>query len=255
MNEESIVSGTQEVAIPEVAAQATDDNAPISYSQPPAIADEGDEGATHHDGSEAYLTTLFNHEARHFDRAEAEKLVQLGLYSQPHIEQLKYLARLSGEKGVKELLSGLVAQEEQRLTDEISGKVSDPELAQQIISDRLAQLRENLTDDHLDRQRAEDMDAVNRRLAGEFIELQAEFPQIDSFAALPQWVKECAAGDGVPLKYAYALHACRQQAKISAAEAQQQTAARAAAHSLKSEASDGTSPEMAGVYKALWGQY
>ena len=78
---------------------------------------------------------------------------------------------------------------------------------------------------------------------------------IDEFGALPQWVKECSAKDGVPLKYAYALHACRQQAKISAAEAHQQAAAKATAHSLKSVASDGTSPEMASVYKALWGQY
>ena len=98
-------------------------------------------------------------------------------------------------------------------------------------------------------------DNINRRLAEEFLELQSEFPQIDEFGALPQWVKECSAKDGVPLKYAYALHACRQQAKITAAEAHQQAAAKATAHSLKSAASDGTSPEMASVYKALWGQY
>ena len=89
----------------------------------------------------------------------------------------------------------------------------------------------------------------------QFLELQREFPQAQDFGALPDWVKECSAIEGVPLKYAYAMHVCKEQAKISAAESTQRAAANSATRSLKSEASDGTSPEMASVYKALWGQY
>jgi len=255
MLQENLSCGVDEVAILDSAENATDFDEAQSDIQPPAIAADEGSAQPNHDGSEAYLTTVFNHEARQFDRSEAEQLVQMGLYSKPHIDRLKYLARLSGEQGVKQLLNRLIADGEQKLANDISGKVTDPALAKKITDDELSKLREALPDDDLNRSVEESKEGINRRLAEEFLELQSEFPQIDEFGALPQWVKECSAKDGVPLKYAYALHACRQQAKISAAEAHQQAAAKATAHSLKSVASDGTSPEMASVYKALWGQY
>ena len=253
MTQQNQAEGNLEVAILEDAPQTNGSEETLTDTQLPAIA-EMEEGAKS-DQTEAYLTTVFNHEARQFDRAEAEELVQIGLYSKPHVDRLKYLARLSGEQGVKELLNSLIAKGEQALTDDIMSKVTDPEFAQKIADEQLAKLREALPDDEVSQSVALDKEGINRRLAEEFIQLQSEFPQVQDFGRLPQWVKECSARDGVPLKYAYALHACREQAQISVAEGNERRAAEHSAGSLKSNPSDGTSPEMASVYKALWGQY
>ncbi len=253
MNEEKTVSGAQEVAIPDGAADTRDEDLSLSTENMPAKAYPVEE-ESHHDG-QSYMTTLYNHKTHQFDREQAEKLVQIGLYSEPHLKRLRYLARLSGEEGVKELLNKLITDGEQRFATDIQSKISDPELAHRIAESELSRLREDAPSDDLEQNLAQSRDALNRRLAGEFVELQSEFSQVDSFASLPVEVKQQAAEEGVPLKYAYALYACRQQALISAAKEQQEAASSAATHSLKSEASDGTSPEMANVYKALWGQY
>jgi len=254
MTQENLSCSADEVAIPVDTEQTTDFEEMSDFGSP-AIATENDDLSQNHEPKEAYLTTVFNHQPRQFGRDEAEQLVQIGLYSKPHIDRLKYLARLSGENGVKELLNRLIDEGEQKLATDISGKVSDPNLAKQIADEQIAKLRGTQSDDEEKASEQAAKDNINHRLAEEFLELQREFPQAQDFGALPDWVKECSAIEGVPLKYAYAMHVCKEQAKISAAESTQRAAANSATRSLKSEASDGTSPEMASVYKALWGQY
>ena len=255
MTQETLSCSTDEVAIPVDAETSKDFEESASEIEVPAIATEEEGDPQSHEPSEAYLTTVFNHEARQFGRDEAEQLVQIGLYSKPHIDRLKYLAKLTGEAGVKELLNRLIDEGEKKLTDDISEKVFDPQLAKQIADERIANLRGALSDDEQNQSATEAKDDINRRLAEEFLELQREFPQTEDFGALPQWVKEKSAIDGVPLVYAYAMHLCQEQKKISAAEEMKSQREKSVIHSLKSQASDGTGPEMASVYKALWGQY
>lgn len=253
MMQENLSCGMDGVAISTDTEMTTDFESAASNQS--AGTDGNGNGNQNQPQSDAFLTTLFNHETRQLSRNEAEQLVQIGLYSKPHIDRLKYLARLSGEGGVKELLNRLISEGEQRLTDDISGKVADPSLAKQITEQRLAQLREAMPDDEAERANKEAKDDINHRLAEEFLQLQSEFPETQDFAQLPLWVKERAALEGVPLKYAYALYICKEQEKIQANLQSQQKAAEHSARSLKSDASEGTSPEMASVYKALWGQY
>ncbi len=204
--------------------------------------------------SEPFLTTLFNHEPRSLDRDEAESLVQLGLFSKPHIDSLRYLASLSGQKSIKEVIGSLIAKKEQEIFSDTASKISDPELAISVAKERIAKLKGEQGDE-LYRPNQADKNELNQRLAEEFIELQGEFSDVAQFSQLPDSVKRLAAEQSIPLKYAYALHLCREQAKINAAYGTERASASASASSFKSDPSSGTSPEMASVYKALWGNY
>ena len=65
--------------------------------------------------------------------------------------------------------------------------------------------------------------------------MKAEFPELDSFAALPDEVKREAAG-GVSLEHAYLKHLRREAQKIEAANKTAQTAAKSSAGSMAGEA-------------------
>jgi len=205
--------------------------------------------------AEPFLTTRYNHEVKRLNREEAEDLVQIGMHSKPHLDRLRYFAALSGGESLKSALDKLISAQENVIRADISKKVSDPELVETLVATKLAEFKEKAgqqaqaeKEDH----NAEG-DNINRRLATEFVELQKDFPEVTAFDALPKAVKREAAEGNIPLKYAYALHLQREQAKITAAEKAAKTAATASTGSAKSDVADGTNPEIAQMMSALWG--
>lgn len=238
-------------------ATSDSDNVPSGEG---ANSDEGAEGAESAEDApeveeEAFLTTRHNHEVKRFNREEAEDLVQMGLHSKPLVEKMRYLAALMGEESVKPVLDKLISAHENVVRTDISKKVSDPDLVEQLVSSKLSEFKTKAGQQEQaekDAYNAEG-DNINRRLAKEFVDLQKDFPDVASFDALPKAVKRTAADGGVPLKYAYALHLQREQAKIAAADKAAKAAASASAGSAKSDVADGTSPEIAQMMSALWG--
>jgi len=205
--------------------------------------------------AEPFLTTRYNHEVKRLNREEAEDLVQIGMHSKPHLDRLRYFAALSGGASLKSALDKLISAQENVIRADISKKVSDPDLVETLVATKLAEFKEKAGQQAQAEKEAHNAegDNINRRLATEFVELQKDFPEVTAFDALPKAVKREAAEGNIPLKYAYALHLQREQAKITAAEKAAKTAATASTGSAKSDVADGTNPEIAQMMSALWG--
>lgn len=98
--------------------------------------------------------------------------------------------------------------------------------------------------------------AVNERLASDFIELKAEFPQYGSFSELPKAVVKMAVDKNISLYDAMLRHERAENKKIDTAKQQQ---AQAASASVGSQANTSTAGEtdpliaamMGGIHSAL----
>ena len=220
------------------------------------VDNSGNDGADEQSAEEEpFLTTRHNHEVRRFSREETEDLVQIGLYSKPQLDRLRYFAALGGNENVNAALDNLIAAQENVIRSEMSKKVSDPELLETVVAAKLAEFKTKAGQQEQaekDAYNAEG-DNINRRLGREFAELQKDFPDVEKFDDLPKSVKRTAAEQGVPLKYAYALHLQQEQAKINEADKAAKSAAAASTGSSKDVPNSGTSPEIAQMMRALWG--
>lgn len=174
--------------------------------------------------SAPFMTVRYNHQSRGLSRDEAVTLAQKGLYYEekllPVYNKLDYLAAQQGL--TPDALADLMLEnEEERLRAEFSEHCSDPETVERMVELSRQERRgkyEKLTACRSAAEKAAEefrRESLERRLAREYCELKAEFPETESFSALPGSVKAAAAG-GENLLSAYLKYRRSEEKKISA---------------------------------------
>lgn len=92
----------------------------------------------------------------------------------------------------------------------------------------------------------------NDRLAGEFLELRRECPEIGSPGDLPDAVLEAAVRKGTSLTAEYLLHRHREQRRIQRAEQDSRAASQAASGSMQEFAGSPDGPALSAMLDGIW---
>lgn len=178
------------------------------------------------------IPVRFNHEDRELTVEEATTFAQKGMaYDQitPTLEKIRMLAAGCG-KSMEEMVDALVEASDNNLRAQLLQEAG----GNQNVADRLYELEKGKRQAaYANRRQAEaqaETDArhqLDERLAEEFGELQAEFPELTDFKAVPKEVVSEAIKKKITLYDAY-LRYERKNAKAAAQNASQQAAAAAA---------------------------
>lgn len=194
----------------------------------------GNDGAAE---PEFMLDVKYNKEIRTLNRDEAADYAQKGIFYEtkgiePLYNKLDYIAAQRGQT-IEEVVDRLFAEDENSHRQELVDKFGEDS---GVIDDLMKVYREGQKQKYdkivSDRKEAADKaerdkrESLEKRLAGEFSELKAEFPELTEFSELPKEVKTDAA-NGRDLMSAYMLFRHREEKRIAAAKASEETAAKA----------------------------
>lgn len=213
------------------------------------------------------LPVVYNHENRSLTKDEATRYAQLGMkYSESGIDidkikplynKLDYLAAIA-DTTPDELVDRLISEFEDARCDEFYERYGESDL--EMAEDITALCRKGLKDKYdrvvADRKEAEENEkaeretSLNTRLAEEFCEMRSEYPNITSFASLPEDVKR-AAINGMNLEHAYLKYLYGETRKLTAANENARRAAEHSAGALSGEA-DTKSTDESHYLNALW---
>ena len=192
--------------------------------------------------SAPFMTVRYNHQSRDLNMEEAVTLAQKGLYFEekllPVYNKLDYLASQRGLTA-DALADLMLENEDERLRAELSEHCSDPETVERMVEinrQNRHEKYEKLTASRgMAARAAEELrrESLERRLAREYCELKAEFPEIESFSALPNSVKAQAAG-GTDLVSAYLRYRHSEEKRIAASRKAFEDASSASAGSAVS---------------------
>lgn len=231
----------------ELSAPATKENA-ASTAEPEAGATQNDtaETTTSEDVShgnegaaepEFTLDVKYNKEIRTLNRDEAADYAQKGIFYEtkgiePLYNKLDYIAAQRGQT-IEEVVDRLLAEDENSHRQELVEKFGEES---GVIDDLMKVYREGQKQKYdkivSDRKEAaekaetEKRESLEKRLAGEFSELKAEFPELTDFSELPKEVKADAA-KGRDLMSAYLRFRHREEKRIAEAKASEEAAAKA----------------------------
>ena len=231
-------------------------------------SEEGDEGNAaegeqtgNQTGSESkpasFLKVRYNHEDRDLNEDEARELAQKGIKYQSTIDKLDYAAALSG-KTVKELVDEIVAKPEAEYRAKLEEMYGDDtesiEIGMRIYREQNKADYQKLLDTRAAEAAAETERAkkdISERLADEYIELKAEFPDAPEYEKLPDSVIRDAAGGKRDLLSAYLLWLRKQEKQIDAAKKAEEAAQSAGAGNMKSSGDTETFADLftAGVWQ------
>lgn len=239
-NTESVTEEPAAQAEPEPAVEPTADTEQQS----------GEDGAepAEPDGQSPFLTVQFNHAHRDMTREEAVSFAQKGLlYDKisPTFSKLDYLAAQSGIT-VNQMADALMDAAENTQKQKLIAQFGDDE---ETIEEMMAFYQSRNKDKYdkflADRAREEEAAFQAARtqressLSDQFLALQKEFPEIQTFAQVPEGVKRLAAEGKMELTAAYLLHRHQESKRIAAA-------AESSAAQSKTSTGSAISEEMAG---------
>lgn len=193
----------------------------------------GDEGAAE---PEFMLDVKYNKEIRTLNREEAVDFAEQGIFYnntvKPLYNKLDYIAAQRGQT-IEEVVDRLFAEDENSHRQELVNKFGEDS---GVIDDLMKVYREGQKQKYdkivADRKEAAEKaerdkrESLEARLASEFSELKAEFPELAEFSQLPKEVKTEAA-NGRDLMSAYLRYMHRENKKIAAAKASEEAAAKA----------------------------
>lgn len=188
------------------------------------------------------LEVNYNHETRVLSRDDAVTYAQIGMKFKdsginidtvkPLYNKLDYIAAQRGCT-IPELVDGLLAGDEDNHRRELAETLgADNPVIEELMKVYRNEQKEKYEKVLSDRKSAEEnaekekQISLEKRLAEEFTELKAEFPEIAEFSALPKEVKAEAA-KGRDLLSAYLRYAHKENKKTAAAEQAEKAAARA----------------------------
>lgn len=217
--------------------------------------------------SEFSLPITFNHEKKALTRDEAIKYAQMGMNlneSGLNLSEIKsiynkldFLAALN-DTTIDNLIDGMMKRDEESYRDELEQRFGDDEdVINQLIALRKNEQKEKYNKILADRKTNAENEAevkkvkLEERLAGEFFELQKEFPNVETFETLPREVKAMAA-EGKDLTYAYMLYKKREQEKIDKAIADAEKNKKNTAGSLAGGSEIGESSETRALLEGLY---
>lgn len=190
--------------------------------------------------NKAFLPIRYNHEDVTLTRDEAVKFAQLGkLYSdsgldigtvKPIYSKLDYVAALKGTTP-EALVDNMIAEDERMFRQGLVEKFGEDSEELEILVQAHRDTQKQKYDEILktrtetaENAAKEQQESLNSRLANEFLELQAEFPEIADFESVPKEVKEMAVKGNKDLLSAYLIHKNREDKKIATAKASDEAA-------------------------------
>ena len=259
----------QEPSAEQEAEKATDAGAPQpTDEQATADSSENETAEEKETPPDFGLEINYNHETRVLSRDDAAAYAQIGMKFKdsgididtvkPLYNKLDYIAAQRGQT-IEEVVDRLFAEDENSHRQELVNKFGEDS---GVIDDLMKVYREGQKQKYdkivADRKEAaqkaetEKRESLEARLASEFSELKAEFPELAEFSQLPKEVKIDAA-NGRDLMSAYLRYTHRENKKIAAAKASEETAAKATTGTAASEASDGETAAEKAFRNALWG--
>lgn len=264
MNEEAVIAGTEQVTTPGLESE---NNVDDTATEPAAGTDTGavettdataeEEASTaaqvttpaqEDAGTEAQPITIpvkYKGEELNLTMEEATPHIQRGMM---YHEKLHRLASDCG-KDVDTFINDLYKASENatynRLLEEADGNES--------IAKRLLELEQQKQNAAYKKAQEEEKaaeqaakDSLNDRLASDFIELQAEFPEYGKFSDLPKAVVKMAVDKNISLYDALLRHERAESKKIDTAKQQQAQAAAASVGSQAAQPPEGnTDPSFA----------
>lgn len=198
------------------------------------VVTEVEEGTSTDTAEEPFLSIQFNHEDKALTREEATTMAQKGYAYDELYSKIQRAATLQG-KEVKAFIDSFEKAQDDAYRAELEAKFGDDTETIESLMELYNSKKESTVKAaqlELERQKKEQQDSLESRLADEFIELQKEFPDIKDFTALPSSVKKAAA-DGKNLCDAYLRHLYTEKKKIDAANASAEAAKKASGGSLK----------------------
>lgn len=231
------------------AAESTD-----STQDAPDTTPAADEGETVQ--KPVTIPIQYNHESRELTLEEAQALAQKGLKFDeltPTLEKIRFLAAANG-KSLQDMVDALVESQDkqvyQALLEECDGNES---LANRLFEAEKAK-RQSLYEDSRRQETAaaqKAKDDLAARLASEFLELKAEFPELSEFSAVPGSVLDMAV-KGVNLTDAYLRYQHTESKKAAAAKASQEAAAKASAGSQAAGGGETVNPTIDAMLAGIW---
>lgn len=202
--------------------------------QVPEVSPEGGEGTPPNTVPTPFITVPFKHEDVPFTHEEAVEWIQIGKKSEDLLKTIRRAAALQG-KSEKEFVESFEKAQDDAYRAELEAKFGDDTETIESLMELYNSKKESTVkaaQSELERQKKEQQDNLESRLADEFIELQKEFPDVKDFSALPSSVKKAAA-DGKNLCDAYLRHLHTEKKKIDAANASAEAAKKASGGNLK----------------------
>ena len=201
----------------------------------------------------------YNKQYRELTPEEAGIYAQKGMKYEslePYLARLRFMGQQTGQS-LEKVLEGMYQASE----DLARKKILDEAGGNQTLADRLMEARRLKNKAAFDAMLADDKKAAeseiadnNQRLAGEFKDLNAEFPAIANIEDVPQSVIKSALRSGRDLLSEYLRYQHTESKRVKQAETQKATAAKASAGSQASGTGPSdTSPEIAAMLQGIWG--
>ena len=233
----------QEPSAEQEAEKAVDSGAPQPDDSKAAADSSENLSADEQEAPQEYgLEVNYNHETRVLSRDDAATYAQIGMKFKdsgididtvkPIYNKLDYISAQRG-CSVQELVDGLLTGDEENHRKELSETLgADNPVIEELMKVYRNEQKEKYEKVLLDRKSAKDnaekekQISLEKRLAGEFAELKAEFPEIADFSALPKEVKAEAA-NGRDLLSAYLRYTHKENKKTAAAQLTEKAAAKA----------------------------
>ena len=176
--------------------------------------------------------------------------------NKPVFDKLTYLSQKHG-KSIDEIINGLMTADEQMLRREITEKYGD--LPDEVVNRLLEQEKSKAQSTYSDyvaqqkEQQAETEKQEHVRIATEFLELQKEFPELESINKVPDSVIIDAVENKRNLIDAYLRYANKESRRIQAAEQAAQVAKKSTPGSLEggelTHESEAESAFLSGLWK------
>ena len=195
------------------------------------------------DGQPIVIPVRYNHESRELTLEEAQALAQKGLKFDelsPTLDKIRYLAA-ANQKSVQEMVDALVDGGNEALAKRLYEAEKDKWSA------RYANAREEEA-----KAPEKDRAGLTERLANEFVELKAEFPDVAEFKQVPQPVVDMAVNKGISLTDAYLRYQHANARKASAAKAAQEAASKASPGPQAAGAGETTNPTIDAMLAGVW---
>ena len=209
------------------------------------------------DGEASFLMVRYNHETKNLSQSEARTLAQKAMQAEPLMNELRYLAAQAGEKSVKSFIENLKVTSEEQRRDKIRNQLVDQgneDLFNSIFDAETSRIQNAAGVMLEDESRAfnEEIEGEHIRLAADFKDLQAEFPDIKEVKDIPDQVLRLAVEKNISLLDAQLRFNYAESKKINNAKKSAAAAAESSAGSVKSDETNSTSPVIEAMRKGLW---
>ncbi len=204
-----------------------------------------------------FIQIKYNHELKNLTQQEAQLTIQKALKNEATLDKLRILAVRNGNKTFEEFVDNLITTSNEQRIEQLKSSFTqeNPELLESIIKmedDKYRQQAGVMAEEESNVFKME-AKSESERLAESLIELQKEFPDIQTVKDVPDAVIKSALENKIGLFDAYLRYQFNENKKIKQAEETEQKAVASSTGSAASQDTDAQSPEIEAMLKGLWG--